>query len=502
MAITLPGLAIAFTVNSCTRSVACIYFVIFLLVGRSVTAEHVTGEWKTTEFYHFLTQFGFQRANPHDVKGSSGYIYGNITLKQGDFYEPNYKFVAASEEYWYYYIDQYQQKESKQNNHTCRDMFKHIDHVAYDKTCLPNGTVDMMRTIPCPVNELCYDDQGGKHLVIPGYQFTIQIGDTDGPSLWYLSMVSCYHKNTTQDQESCSWHNDNQHQDVILKYDLWLVNGDPLAKQNLFYFQFSYTLQGILGIYLAFTMFYLPLIACHTMAHSKYMHPIIKLFTLCLYVEFCGILLLFVHLIVYSQDGSGVEIVYQFGNVCDILSQCLFMLLLLLLAKGWTITTTKFTQKKLLFGVWGVYCATYGVLFLWMAIGIDETSTLVEYQTWPGAVILTLRCLIFIWFLIELRTTYRQEYIEGKLKFYRWFGIGFSIWFIYLPITVAICALISPLWRQKAISAMTLTADFISYVVLMLLFWPSRSSEYFTLGTSGDENTALLEQYSHLIEPI
>ncbi|XP_078001072.1 integral membrane protein GPR180-like [Glandiceps talaboti] len=477
--------------------VVIIYFhiAVLLLLGPSVMGMHVTGKWETKQFNTFLAQFGFQAVEQHNVERSSGYIYGNITTTEGTNC-PRMKLVALDEGLWTNYS---KYSTDRPSGSTCTAMFKNITNVAYDRKCTVNGTTDIMRSIPCQSDQLCFDENERRNNVVPGYQFTIQV-NLSNPSFWYINMVSCYQNWTSEDPEQCSWHHHEQNINII--YDIWLVNGNPLQPHNIFYFQFSYPIQGIVAVYLMYAVFYLPLTICHTMAHSKYMHPIIKFFTVCLYIEYVSILLIFIHLIIYSQDGSGLPIVFEIGIAMEMLSQCLFIFLLLLLAKGWTITTTRITQKKSLVVIWVIYCVLYAVLFIWEMVGVDQTSNLNEYQTWPGALILTLRCIILIWFLMELRTTYRQEYLDEKLSFYRWFGVGYTIWFVYLPITVSIISAVSPLWRQKSVSAMTLTADFLSYLVMTLLFWPSRSSSYFKLGTSGNENKALLEKYSHLIESI
>jgi len=53
--------------------------------------------------------------------------------------------------------------------------------------------------------------------------------------------------------------------------------------------------------------------------------------------------------------------------------QCLFMLLLLLIAKGWTITSQRldFFSKLFLFTVWSAYSAASVALFLWNQVRIN-----------------------------------------------------------------------------------------------------------------------------------
>ncbi|KFM77746.1 hypothetical protein X975_04532, partial [Stegodyphus mimosarum] len=54
----------------------------------------------------------------------------------------------------------------------------------------------------------------------------------------------------------------------------------------------------------------------------------------------------------FAVDGEGFEILDIVGDVMHLLAQSLFMLLLLLLAKGWAITRTELTWKPVIFCVW------------------------------------------------------------------------------------------------------------------------------------------------------
>ena len=48
--------------------------------------------------------------------------------------------------------------------------------------------------------------------------------------------------------------------------------------------------------------------------------------------------------------------------------QTLFMLLLLLLAKGWAVTRLELTYKPLVFGVWIVYGVVHILLYVWNTV--------------------------------------------------------------------------------------------------------------------------------------
>ena len=74
----------------------------------------------------------------------------------------------------------------------------------------------------------------------------------------------------------------------------------------------------------------------------------------------CAKLVLFVNHCCYSVCSMS-------RSSCWLFLQCLFMLLLLLIAKGWTITSHRLDafSKLLLFTVWSAYSAASVALFLW-----------------------------------------------------------------------------------------------------------------------------------------
>ncbi|ELT95258.1 hypothetical protein CAPTEDRAFT_213971 [Capitella teleta] len=91
------------------------------------------------------------------------------------------------------------------------------------------------------------------------------------------------------------------------------------------------------------------------------------LLTICLCMEFVGVIFNFIHVFKFAFDGSGVELLKVTGNFIDNVAQCLFMLLLLLIVKGWTITRMSLTMKAkiILFTIWGTYTVSIMALFVW-----------------------------------------------------------------------------------------------------------------------------------------
>ncbi|KAL1124209.1 hypothetical protein AAG570_001979 [Ranatra chinensis] len=323
--------------------------------------------------------------------------------------------------------------------------------------------------------------------VVKNHQFTFAIETLNEPRFWYVSLVACYHNLTT-----CQWHHFPY--DVEVDYDIWLVNGNPnTSGHNPFIYQFSFDRQNTLELYLVFFVIYSVLVPWQLYAVVRQHHPVTRLFTASLLLEFLGLTLSLLNAVVFTMDGVGYPNVAVAGDILDILSRTTFMLLLLLLAKGWAVTRQEFTWKPLLFTVWFIYGVVHILLYVWNKTEVDIIEDIDEYQTWPGWLILVLRCLIIGWFLLELRNTMRYEHNESKLNFFLHFGASALVWYIYLPIIAIVALQIPPFWRFKLLLGITYSADCLAYCVMTHLLWPTRSEQYFLLAHRLDTSEELDE---------
>ncbi|CAL4107819.1 unnamed protein product [Meganyctiphanes norvegica] len=466
-------------------------FVLFVLLVIKISESlRLDGTWNTEEeFFHFLTKFGFQKTKPHNTELTEGFIYGNISRENRDF-------QASTGEIFgtlvllprQYFVDYYRNRTIADSDpdRACRLMFQKVNHEAYDSQCHDTGREDFLRRVPCSADQLCPDEDNPKN-VIKGSQLTYAIQDINNPRFWFLSLVACVRNST------CGW----EHQKIPaqIKYSLHVVNGNPdTAKNNVFEYQFSFDKQDTTEIYLVcVTVYGCMLVPLQVYASCRQLHPISRLFTATLVVQLLGLLFDTIHLLVYSFDGQGSEGLNITGDLLNILAQSLFMILLLLLAKGWAITRMVLSRKILLFAIWGLYSCLILTLYFWNMIEVDVIEDIDEYQTWPGWLTLGLRVLIMIWFLAELRMTMTYEHNTSKLQFFLHFGASSLVWFIYLPVVALIALQVSPLWRYKLLLGFTYSADLLAHAFMTYMLWPERSEQYLLLAHEVDLTDELEE---------
>lgn len=192
-----------------------------------------------------------------------------------------------------------------------------------------------------------------------------------------------------------------------------------------------------------------------------------------------------------------------FGWIMDIGSQLGLALLVLLVSKGWTITSNEIRGRKTLFcfifTMIVATCALYG----WAAVDWDPASTYYIYESVPGTLVILLRLLMFLWFLRSLLETYRLESMKERKLLYKIVAVLYSLWFLSLPLIVVSAYLIEPWYRSKLVRSINYGVHGLALLCFGVLFWPSRAEKYFKVnrgiqeqGGVGEERKSLLSDES------
>ena len=152
-----------------------------------------------------------------------------------------------------------------------------------------------------------------------------------------------------------------------------LVNGNPnIGNKNIFRYQFSSDQQDLLPVYVGLLIVYTILTPLQVYAAKIQNHPIAILLAAGLSTQFVALLLINFHFCLFAANGQGVVIFKVLGEVLEIISESLFMLLLILLALGWAITRLELTCKITLVGLWSLYTILSCLLYVWMKVNIDN----------------------------------------------------------------------------------------------------------------------------------
>jgi len=270
-----------------------------------------------------------------------------------------------------------------------------------------------------------------------------------------------------------------------LGYDIQFINRG--SKWNR---EFGVNVQGLNTLFVRFAIFYLIFLLVHLYGvrlawESKgYIHPIITLISICICLQFIGIMLQLIHLIIYTENGMGAPFLSFVGELVCGLSRLSFTLLLILLAHGWTISTDEIKNRNVILAGMLVCFSIYFVLVLWDYTDRDPASTLYVYDSFPGYCIVALDIATGLWFHWAMFNTHKEENKPEKVTFYRVLWGVFGLWFFVLPIIVFVATtFLNPWDRERMVTTITLTISTIYYCVMAYLLWPTRAEQYFIIKT-------------------
>lgn len=374
------------------------------------------------------------------------------------------------------FLEYYGNRSNVNHQLACQKMFHKINYVAYDASCHDDGEQDFLRSVPCPSNSLCLEEDNAEN-VVSHSQFTFRIQDLYQARFWYLSFVACRRNSST-----CHWDYVSDFQGELL-YDIYLVNGNPerALHKNIFKYQFSNDQQDLFQVYVFLLLVYTILTPLQLYAVKKQEHPISRLLACGLITQFMALLCICCHYTLLAFTGNPLHSLAVFGELLEIISESIFIMLLMLLALGWALTRQELTLKKVLLSLWFLYNLVSCLLYFWVKSEVDLVEDIEEYATLPGIMTLCMRLALMVAFVVALRDTMTHEFDPEKLNFFLHFGAAALVWFNYLPLLAIVALQVSALWREKFLTGVSYSVDTFAYALLMHLLWPGRSQQYFLL---------------------
>lgn len=159
-------------------------------------------------------------------------------------------------------------------------------------------------------------------------------------------------------------------------------------------------------------------IAARGLRQSESFHPIVKLLTLVVVFFSLSNALLFVHFYVYAFTGVGVPLFEYSAKMMQVLVRVGTILLAMLVAKGWTITSVSLTGQESLSCLMVAILGLYLSMAMWYLIWLDPASTLYIYDSWPGVGICVLLLGVVVWFVRTILNTRAYEEAATKRRFF------------------------------------------------------------------------------------
>lgn len=239
----------------------------------------------------------------------------------------------------------------------------------------------------------------------------------------------------------------------------------------------------ILPIYLAEAMLYtfllIAVFICSIELRTLHLlHRTYRLFAVSVLCQWIGVLLHGIAYAMYGTSGLGPRMLL--GGLFTGASELLFVTLMLLLAKGYTITRARISSLaaiKLTIFV-NVYAVVYVSLYLFQAETFDPGEVLNLYESPAGVAHAALR--LGAWGAFAIATVNTLKKNPEKSGFYLPFGVLGSLWIVGGPLaTVFGVTVLDPWVRESVICLVLAVVAFGGHAAFLYLTWPSRANKSF-----------------------
>ena len=228
-----------------------------------------------------------------------------------------------------------------------------------------------------------------------------------------------------------------------------------------------------------YTVLLLAIFLCAIELKTRHLfHCTYRLFTSSASLRYFGVLCEGVAWTKYAVTGLGPHT--TLGELLNGASDITFLALMLLMAKGYTITRARLstcsTVKLTVFI--NVYIVIYVTLFIYRAEQFDPGEVLNLYESPAGFGVMGLRVGSWLGFLLAISATLRK-YPE-KAQFYYPFGAMGSCWILGAPILTVIGINVFDPWVRESVMRGALGAfAFAGHLAFLWLTWPSRANKSF-----------------------
>ncbi|KAH6930250.1 hypothetical protein HPB50_012262 [Hyalomma asiaticum] len=201
----------------------------------------------------------------------------------------------------------------------------------------------------------------------------------------------------------------------------------------------------------------------------SYLHTTYKMFMVSVLCQLLSLLCLVTYYAMYADDGVGIPQLKLLGRILSSSSTLVFLLLLILVAKGYTVTRGRLkpsTSAKI--GTFmTLYVVVYTALFIYERQYFDPGEVLYIYESPAGYGIVALRLVGWGWFVYA--TVFTLLHYPEKTAFYTRLFLLYTVWLLSAPVIILIAAFVVPKWmREKVINVVELMVIFFAHIVFLV----------------------------------
>ncbi|XP_012589113.1 PREDICTED: transmembrane protein 145 isoform X2 [Condylura cristata] len=265
-----------------------------------------------------------------------------------------------------------------------------------------------------------------------------------------------------------------------LEYEMVLTNGKSFWTRHFSADEFGILETDVTFLLIFILIFFLSCYFGYLLKGRQLLHTTYKMFMAAAGVEVLSLLFFCIYWGQYATDGIGNESLKILAKLLFSSSFLIFLLMLILLGKGFTVTRGRISHSgSVKLSVYmTLYTLTHVVLLIYEAEFFDPGQVLYTYESPAGYGLIGLQVAAYVWFCYAVLISLRH--FPEKQPFYVPFFAAYTLWFFAVPIMALIANFGIPKWaREKIVNGIQLGIHLYAHGVFLIMTRPSAANKNF-----------------------
>ncbi|XP_032341862.1 transmembrane protein 145 isoform X1 [Camelus ferus] len=265
-----------------------------------------------------------------------------------------------------------------------------------------------------------------------------------------------------------------------LEYEMILTNGKSFWTRHFSADEFGILETDVTFFLIFILIFFLSCYFGYLLKGRQLLHTTYKMFMAAAGVEVLSLLFFCIYWGQYATDGIGNESLKILAKLLFSSSFLIFLLMLILLGKGFTVTRGRISHSgSVKLSVYmTLYTLTHVVLLIYEAEFFDPGQVLYMYESPAGYGLIGLQVAAYVWFSYAVLVSLRH--FPEKQPFYVPFFAAYTLWFFAVPVMALIANFGIPKWaREKIVNGIQLGIHLYAHGVFLIMTRPSAANKNF-----------------------
>nr|XP_031312881.1 transmembrane protein 145 isoform X1 [Camelus dromedarius] len=265
-----------------------------------------------------------------------------------------------------------------------------------------------------------------------------------------------------------------------LEYEMILTNGKSFWTRHFSADEFGILETDVTFFLIFILIFFLSCYFGYLLKGRQLLHTTYKMFMAAAGVEVLSLLFFCIYWGQYATDGIGNESLKILAKLLFSSSFLIFLLMLILLGKGFTVTRGRISHSgSVKLSVYmTLYTLTHVVLLIYEAEFFDPGQVLYTYESPAGYGLIGLQVAAYVWFSYAVLVSLRH--FPEKQPFYVPFFAAYTLWFFAVPVMALIANFGIPKWaREKIVNGIQLGIHLYAHGVFLIMTRPSAANKNF-----------------------